>query len=56
MSEKTNPIVVTIRKGQNFDQALKEKQMERDIELIERIEKEEGSSGCLYHKEVSLSR
>ena len=41
MTDQKNPIVVTIRKNQTVDQALEEKKMEKDLKLIERIEKEE---------------
>lgn len=41
MISKKDPILVTIRDNQTIDQALEEKRMEKDLELIKRIEKEE---------------
>ena len=41
MTNNKDPIVVTIRENQTEDQALKENKLEKDLELIERIEEEE---------------
>ncbi len=41
MIGKKDPIVVTIRDDQTVDQALEEKKIEKDLKLIERIEKKE---------------
>ena len=41
MIGKKDPIMVRIRDDQTVDQALEEKKMEKDLKLIERIEKEE---------------
>ena len=41
MTNKKNPILVTIREKQTVEQALEEKKLEKDLKLIERIEKEE---------------
>ena len=41
MINNKDPIVVTIRENQTVDQALKEKRLEKDLELNDRIEEEE---------------
>ena len=41
MTNNKDPIVVTIRENQTVDQALEGKKLEKDLELIDRIEKEE---------------
>ena len=41
MIGKKDPIMVRIRDDQTVDQALEEKKMEKELKLIERIEKEE---------------
>jgi len=43
MIGKKDPIMVRIRDDQTVDQALEEKKMEKDLKLIERIEKEENT-------------
>ena len=41
MTNKKDPILVTIREKQTVEQALEEKKLEKDLELIVRIENEE---------------
>ena len=41
MTNKKDPILVTIREKKTVEQALEEKKLEKDLELIERIEEEE---------------
>ena len=41
MTNKKDPILVTIREKQTVEQALEEKKLEKDLKLIEKIEKEE---------------
>ena len=41
MTNKKDPILVTIREKQTVEQALEEKKLEKDLELIARIENEE---------------
>ena len=43
MTNKKDPILVTIREKQTVEQALEEKKLEKDLKLIERIEKEENT-------------
>ena len=41
MTNKKDPILVTIREKHTVEQALDEKKLEKDLELIERIENQE---------------
>ena len=41
MTNKKDPILVTIREKQTVDQALEEKKLEKDLKLIAKIENEE---------------
>ena len=41
MTNKKDPILVTIREKQTLEQALEEKKLEKDLKLISRIENEE---------------
>ena len=43
MTNKKDPILVIIREMQTVEQALEEKKLEKDLKLIERIEKEENT-------------
>ena len=43
MTNKKDPILVTIREKQTVEQALDEKKLEKDLELIERIENQENT-------------
>ena len=43
MTNKKDPILITIREKQTLEQALEEKKLEKDLKLIERIEKEENT-------------
>ena len=41
MTDKKDPIVVTIKKKQTEEEAIREKEREKQLELIEKIENEE---------------
>ena len=41
MTNKKDPIVVTIKKKQTEEEAIREKEREKQLELIEKIENEE---------------
>ena len=41
MTNKKDPILITIREKQTLEQALEGKKLEKDLKLIERIEKVE---------------
>ena len=53
MTDKKDPIVVTIKKKQTEEEAMREKEREKQLELIEKIENEEKT---LQQEPDSISR
>ena len=53
MTDKKDPIVVTIKKKQTEEEAIREKEREKQLELIEKIENEEKT---LQQEPASISK
>ena len=53
MTDKKDPIVVTIKKKQTEEEAIREKEREKQLELIEKIENEEKT---IQHEQDSIPK